>query len=97
MSETHAEVVDTMTADQLSRIRVILNNTPVAALPNMCFPRVGNVESLIVHLDSIVTFLRGEMTDNEELRESITRTELDLKAAGRLFTRMGLRLTAEPQ
>lgn len=90
MSQTEAEIVDSLTADQLTRIRAIFNNTPVAALPGQGHPRVKNIEDVITFVDSIVNFLHDEMTENEELRESITRTELDFKAVGRVLSRMGL-------
>lgn len=86
------EQVDWLTKNQLKKINDILRNTPVSALPGYggSSPRVKTVEGIITYLDHIVTFLKNEMHENEELKEQIDRTERDLQAAGRIFARMGV-------
>lgn len=82
-----AEQVSTdLTSQQRLEAYRILANCPVVALPNGIHVRpVTTVEALLVHLGSIVDFLRNEMRDRLVANDELDAIKFDIKAAGRLF------------
>lgn len=80
-----------LTVGEIKQARAILSNTPISALlSSHGGTQIKDVGHLVAQLGSIVTFLKHEMDENENLKDELLKINGEIGAAGRLLQRMSI-------
>jgi len=90
MDETATTVSAPLTDAQKRIVNAIIGSAPAIALPHGGMGRRPETfAELMTVMESIVSHLKDEMEQSNDLRANLDSIERDLAAAGRIFNRMG--------